>query len=67
MLAVPEHQDRRHLRLDLLIDVGGLVGEAVGPPDQPQILGRKHAEHALHQAAAQQIANQSLQWDGFVS
>ena len=67
MLAVPEREDHRHVRLDLLIDVGGLEAEAVGQPDQPQIFGRKHAERALNPAAAQQIAKQSFQRDGFVS
>ena len=67
MLAVPEREDRRHLRFDDVVDVGRRVAEAVGQPDQPQIFGRKHAEHALDPAAAQQIAKESFQLEDFAS
>ncbi len=36
MLAVPEREDRRNLRLDEPIDVGRIETEFVGAPDQPQ-------------------------------
>ena len=67
MLAVPEREDRRHLRLDDVIDVGRVVAEAVGQPDQPQIFGSKHTQRSLNPVAAQQIAKESFQREGFVS
>ena len=56
MLAMPECQNRRPLRLDDLIDVGRIESEFIGQPDQPQELGRKKSRSALHPAAAQRIA-----------
>src|ERR1700730_17922477 len=56
MLAVPEREDQRLVRLDHLIDVGGLEAEFVGQPDQPQPLGRENTHSALNPAAAQRIA-----------
>ena len=67
MLAMPEHEDRRQFRFDDIIDVGRIVAEAVGQPDQPQIFGRKHAQHALNPLAAQQIAKESFQREDFAS
>src|SRR6185312_13861355 len=67
MLAVPECEDRRHLRLDLLIDVGWHVAESISQPDQPQIFGREHAERALNPAAAQQIAKEAFQLQDFLT
>src|SRR5206468_10233778 len=67
MLAVPEREDRRHLRLDDVIDVGRQVAEAIGQPDQPQILGREYTQRALNPGAAQQIAKVSFQREDFVS
>ena len=66
MLAVPEHEDRGQARFDLVIDVRRLVAIAVGQPDQPQILGRKDTQRTLNPAAAQQIAKESFQFEGFV-
>ena len=57
MLAVPEREDHRLLRLDQFIDISRIVAESVGQPDQPQILGSEKSHSALHPAAAQQIAN----------
>jgi hypothetical protein len=56
MLAMPECQDRRSLRLNELIDVGWIEAKFVGPPNQPQELGREKTRSALHRAAAQRIA-----------
>ncbi len=56
MLAMPECEDRRQLRLDDLIDVGRIEAESVGQPDQPQELGREKTHSALDPAAAQHIA-----------
>jgi hypothetical protein len=67
VLAMPEREDRRHFWLDLVIDVGRLVAEAVGQPDQPQILGREHTQHALNESAPQQIAKDTFQLDYFAS
>src|SRR5271169_3397667 len=67
MLAVPECEDRGHLRLDDLIDVGRIETEPVGEPDQPQELGREKPHSALKPAAAQHIADQFFQRAGFVS
>jgi hypothetical protein len=39
-----------------LIDVGGSKLKRLVQPDQPQILGRQHAERTLNPWAAQQIA-----------
>ena len=50
-----------------VVDVGRRVAEAVGQPDQPQILGRKHTERTLNPVAAQKIAKESFQREGFVS
>ena len=61
MLAVPEREDRRHLRLDALVDIGRVVAEAVGQPDQPQKFSRKHTQRALNRGAAQPIAKETLQ------
>ena len=57
MLTVPECEDRRLLRLDDFIDFGRIETEFVGPPDQPQVLGREETRRALKPAAAQHIAN----------
>ena len=57
MLAMPECQDRRSLRLNDLIDVGWIEAEFIGQPDQPQEFGREETHSALKPAAAQQIAN----------
>ena len=67
MLAVPERENRRLLRLDQLIDVGRIETEPVGAPDQPQELGREKPRSALNPAAAQRIAKQSFQRPGFAS
>ena len=67
MLAVPERQDRRLHRLDQFVDIGRIVTELVGQPDQPQILGREETHSMLNPAAAQQIANELFQRAGFVS
>jgi hypothetical protein len=67
MLAVPECQDRRLHRLDQFIDVGRIVTELVGQPDQPQILGGEKPHSTLDPAAAQHIANELFQRAGFVS
>ena len=67
MLAVPEREDQRLVRLDHLVDVGRIVAEPVGQPDQPQVFGREKPHSALDPAAAQQIANKLLQRAGFVS
>ena len=67
MLAVPEREDQRLMRLRHFIDVGRIETEAVGQPDQPQIFGREDTHRALDPAAAQHIANELFQWAGFVS
>ena len=56
MLAVPEREDQRLVRLDHLIDVGRIETELVGQPDQPQVFGREKSHGALNPAAAQHIA-----------
>ena len=53
--------------LDLVVDVGRVIAEAVGPPDQPQIFGREKSHSALDPAAAQHIAKKLFQRAGFVS
>src|SRR5262249_16628372 len=67
MLAVPERQDRRHARLDALIDVARIKAELVGAPDQTQIFGRQNPDGTLKPAASQRIAKQFLQRAGLVS
>src|SRR5262249_27340583 len=67
MLAVPEREDARQLRLDPLIDVGWVDDEMIGVPDQPQIFGREETHSTLKPAAAQRIAKQLLQRPGFVA
>ena len=67
MLAVPERENRRLLRLDQVIDVGRVEAERVGPPHQPQEFGREKPGSALHPAAAQRVAKQSFQRPGFAS
>ena len=67
MLAVPEREDRRQLRLDDVIDIRRIEAEFVGQPDQPQILGREKTHSALNPAAAQRITKQLFQRAGFVS
>src|SRR5271170_7825996 len=67
MLAVPERQNRRHLRLDLRIDVRRIETDFIGPPDQPQIFGREESRSALKPPAAQRITKQFFQWPGFAS
>ncbi len=67
MLAVPERENRRHLRLDDSVDAGRIETEFVGQPDQPQILGREETHSALKPAAAQHITEQLFQRAGFVS
>ena len=67
MLAVPERENRRHLRLDDVVDVGRIEAECVGQPDQPQVFGREETHGALDPAAAQHITEQLFQRAGFVS
>ena len=70
MLAVPEREDRRHLRLDGLVErilAARLVSEAVGAKHQPQPFGREKAHSPLKPAAAQRIAKQLFQRGGFGS
>ena len=67
MLAVPERQDERHVRLDDLVDVDGLEGEAVGPPDQAQIGGRQHTNGALQPGRAQELTGSGSQRAGFAA
>jgi hypothetical protein len=64
MLAVPEGEDRRDLRLDDVIDVGRIEREFVGPPDQTQIFGRQNPDGTLKPAASQRIAKQFFQRAG---
>ena len=56
MLAVPEREDQRLMRLGPLIDVGGIEAELVGAPDQPQIFRDEEANGQLEPAGAQQAA-----------
>src|SRR3569833_2693285 len=56
-LAMPERDDRRHLRLDDVINIRRLVVDAVGPPHQTQILSRLEPDSTLKPAAAQCIPN----------
>ena len=65
MLAVPERENRRHLRLDDVVDVGGLIGEAIGQPHQPEVLGCEKPDSVLQPAAAQRITKQMFQVTGF--
>jgi len=50
MLAVPERDDNRHVRLDVLVDIRRIEGEAVCPPYKPQKFGRSDARSTLHPA-----------------
>ena len=56
MLAVPEREDQRLVRLGPLIDVGGIEAEFVGAPDQPQIFRDEEADGQLEPAGPQQTA-----------
>ena len=67
MLAVPEREDQRLVRLGALIDIGGIEAEFVGAPDQPQILRDEEADGQLEPAGAQQTAEQFFQRAGFTS
>jgi hypothetical protein len=66
MLAVPEREDQRLMRLGPFIDVGRFERECVGAPDQPQIFRDEEADGLLEPAGAQQAAKQFFQ-RGFTS
>ena len=53
MLAMPEREDQRLMRLGPLIDIGGVESEFVGAPDQPQIFRDEEANGQLKPAGAQ--------------
>jgi hypothetical protein len=57
MLAMPEREDQRLMRLGPFIDIGRLKREFGGQPDQPQVLGREETHSTLYPPAAQHIAN----------
>lgn len=67
MLAVPEGEDRRHLRLDDVVDIRRIIGEAVGEPNQAQVLGREKPNGALEPAATQHITDEMFQVESFAS
>ena len=67
MLAVPEREDQRLVRLGPFIDVGGIEAELVGAPDQPQIFRDEKADGQLEPARAQQNAKQFFQRADFAS
>jgi hypothetical protein len=67
MLSMPEREDHRHLRLDYVVNILGIIAEPVGSPNQPQkARGQKTCE-LLKPAGAQQIAKQFSQRASFVS
>jgi hypothetical protein len=48
MLAVPQGDDRRLLRLGALIEIRGLDDKAARLPHQPQVLGGQGSDCSLH-------------------
>ncbi len=67
MLSVPEREDDRHLRLDNVVNILGIIAEPVGQPNQPKKARSQKPCELLKPAGAQQIAKQFFQWAGFVS
>ena len=67
MLAVPEGEDHRNLRLDDLVDIRRIERERVGAPHQPQERGGDEARGALKPVGARQMTYNSLQCAGFES
>src|SRR5436305_11120992 len=67
MLAMPEREDQRLVRLGPFVDVGRIEAEFVGAPDQPQISRDQRADRQLEPAGAQQHAQQFFQRAGFAA